>query len=118
MSLSKNRPKCSPTHALPKLLNSYYSGKNISASSVIFKKPPIVNNRPIGEKNSPNPVTLLTGPVFLCLLFMTQKTVPRVDQSAPTLSRFRSMIAQLIITSRDAEESLCSNTFCSNANGI
>jgi hypothetical protein len=56
MSLKKNRQECSQTNFVSKLIPSFYSGKNW-ATSVIFKKLPVINFHPIGE-SSPNLVTL------------------------------------------------------------
>jgi hypothetical protein len=52
MSLSKNRPKCSPSRCgSNKHTRSLIRGKNVCSS--VIKKMPKVNNRPIGEI-SPN----------------------------------------------------------------
>jgi hypothetical protein len=60
MSLSKNRPKCSPSHILQNKYKNFTiekSSPEILATFVIFKKLSKENNHPLGE-NSPNLVTL------------------------------------------------------------
>jgi hypothetical protein len=60
MSLLKNRPKCSPTNFLTKLMHYLYHGKSspkLWATFVIFKKTEQSKPSPM-DKFSPNLVTL------------------------------------------------------------
>jgi hypothetical protein len=70
MSLRKNnRPKCSQTHLLSKLMHVLEkSGPKFLATFVIFKQLIKVKNQPVDE-NSSNLVTLmLVKSAFLCTL--------------------------------------------------
>jgi hypothetical protein len=62
MSLWKNYPKCSSTHFFKTTLTltDYKSSSQTWDTSVIFKKLPRVNNRPVFE-NSPDLVTLASS---------------------------------------------------------
>jgi hypothetical protein len=54
----KNRPKSSPSRFLPKLLHSFYGGKNFVDFLKFTKKLPKANDDPTGE-TLPNQGTLL-----------------------------------------------------------